>query len=214
MDIAIIGAGNVGRALASSITRAGHAVTISATNPAHARAVATATGAQPASSNREAMQGAQAVVLAIPTPALEQVLAEEGDALAGRIVIDATNRVDPTNPGKMIDGSSNAEYIQQRIPEARVVKAFNTALAARMDEPTIDGMQLDGYVASDDEAAKAQVLALVGAIGFRPIDVGQLSMARALEAMALLNITIQLQHNLPWEAGFRLVGPMGRSFAE
>ena len=98
------------------------------------------------------------------------------------------------------------------MPEARVVKAFNTALAARLEEPAVDGMQLDGYVASDDEAAKAQVLALAGAMGFRPIDVGMLSMARALEAMALVNITIQMQHSLPWQAGFRLVGPMGRTF--
>jgi len=53
-----------------------------------------------------------------------------------------------------------------------VVKAFNTALAARQADPVVDGVQLDGFVAGDDQAAKRQVLELVGSIGFRPIDAG------------------------------------------
>jgi predicted dinucleotide-binding enzyme len=88
-----------------------------------------------------------------------------------------------------------------------VVKAFNTALASRQADPVVDGVALDGYLAGDDDQAKGTVAELVDSIGFRPIDVGPLVMARALEALALLNIMLQIRNNWPWQAGFKLVGP-------
>jgi hypothetical protein len=207
MEIAIIGAGNVGRALASSSGRAGHSVTLSAATPEHAQAAAQQTGGRAADSNRSAVQAAEVVVLAVPTPALDEVLAELGDALDGKVIVDVTNRTDPNDPGAVLDGSSNAERIQGRVPGARVVKAFNTALAARQADPVVDGVRLDGFVAGDDQAAKRQVLELVGSIGFRPIDAGPLSMARALEAMATLNVMLQIWNGWPWQAGWKLAGP-------
>jgi hypothetical protein len=138
--VAIIGSGNVGKALAGSLVRAGHGVTLSASNPEHARDAATQTGGQAAESNRAAVASAEAVVLAVPYPAVDGVLAEVGDALAGKLLIDATNRVDPADPGRVLDGTSAAEQIQARVPAARVVKAFNTALAARQADPVVEGL--------------------------------------------------------------------------
>jgi NADPH-dependent F420 reductase len=207
MQVAIIGSGNVGKALAGSLTRAGHAVTLTASNPDNARAAAEQTGAGSAESNQDAIRSAEVVVLAVPYPALDAVLAEDGDALAGKVLVDTTNRVDPSDPGRVLDGSSAAEQIQARVPSARVVKAFNTALAARQADPVVDGVALDGYLAGDDDLAKRIVAELLGSIGFRPLDVGPLVMARALEAMALLNISLQIRNNWPWQAGFKLVGP-------
>jgi predicted dinucleotide-binding enzyme len=123
------------------------------------------------------------------------------------VVVDTTNRVDPSDPGSVLDGSSAAEQIQARVPSAQVIKAFNTALAARQADPVVDGVALDGYLAGDDDKAKQTVSELVGSIGFRPIDVGPLVMARALEGLALLNIMLQIRNNWPWQAGFKLVGP-------
>jgi predicted dinucleotide-binding enzyme len=71
----------------------------------------------------------------------------------------------------------------------------------------VDGVHLDGFVAGDDQAAKDTVLELIGSIGFRPIDAGPLVMARALEAMALLNVSLQISHKWPWQNGWKLVGP-------
>jgi NADPH-dependent F420 reductase len=207
MQIAIIGSGNVGKALAGSLTRAGHGVTLTASNPDNARAAAEQTGAQAADSNRQAIGAAEVVVLAVPYPAVDAVLDEAGDALAGKVLVDATNRVDPADPGSVLDGTSAAEQIQARVPAAKVVKAFNTALAARQADPVVDGVALDGYLAGDDDQAKQTVAELVGSIGFRPVDAGPLVMARALEALALLNITLQIRNNWPWQAGFKLVGP-------
>ena len=73
----------------------------------------------------------------------------------------------------------------------------------------MNGIATDGFVAGDDPAAKAAVLDLVGSIGFRPIDAGPLAMARALEAMALLIITLQIRHGWPRQNGWKLVGPPG-----
>ena len=64
-------------------------------------------------------------------------------------------------------------------------------------------------MAGDDEAAKATVLELVEAIGFNPVDAGGLAMARHLEGMAWLNISLQMKNGWSWQAGWKLVGPDG-----
>jgi 8-hydroxy-5-deazaflavin:NADPH oxidoreductase len=207
MQIAIIGSGNVGKALAGSFTRAGHDVTLTAAHPDHAKAAAEQAGANAAESNQAAVQGAEVVVLAVPYPAVDAVVADAGAALAGKVLVDATNRVDPADPGSVLDGTSGAEQLQSRLPAARVVKAFNTAFASRQADPVVDGVALDGYLAGDDEGARQTVAELLRAVGFRPVDAGPLVMARVLEGMALLNITLQIRNNWPWQAGFKLVGP-------
>ncbi len=209
MDIAIIGAGKVGRALATSALKAGHSVTVSSANGDTSAALARDLGATAAESNRAAVNGADLVVLAVPYTAIVDVLDDIGPALAGKIVVDATNPLKPDYSGLATEGTSGAEEIQARIPTARVVKAFNTAFAARQADPQIAGVHVDGFVASDDEEAKAIVLELVKGMGFHPIDAGQLTMARALEALAWLNISLQMRHGWSWQAGWKLVGPDG-----
>ena len=207
MNIAIIGAGNVGKALAGSSTKAGHSVTISAKTPEHAREAATATGSRAASSNREAAKAADLIVLAVPHGAVDGVLSELGDALKGKVLVDATNQLTPDMSGLSNWEKSAAEQIQARAPGARVVKAFNTVFASRQAQPSVEGTPLDAFVAGDDQAAKTTVLELVESIGFRPIDAGPLMMARSLEAMAFLLISLQVRHGWSWQNGWKIVGP-------
>ena len=202
--IAIIGAGNVGRALATSATRAGYHVIVSSSDPEDAQAVAAATGATVATSNREAAAAAGIVVLAVPYPALESLTSELADALTGKVVVDVTNRPIQTGP-------AIAEALQARLPEAHVVKAFNTAFASRQADPLVDGVQADAFVAGDDAAAKAAVLALAEAIGFRPIDAGGLEVAGTLEGMAWLNISLNMHNGWVWQDAWKLVGPTATS---
>ncbi len=209
MHIAIIGSGNVGKALAKAGVKAGHQVTLSATTLEHAEAAAKATGAHAARSNTDAVKNAELVIVAVPYEKLGEVFRGLGTAVDGKVVIDATNHVNVQDPGEVLGGISNAEEIQKRHPEVKVVKALNYALAARMAEPTVDGVRLDGFVAGDDQDVKDKVLEFVESIGFRPIDVGPLLMARVLEGMALLNITLQIRNEWPWQSGWKLVGPMG-----
>jgi NADPH-dependent F420 reductase len=207
MKVAIIGSGNVGKALASSGVRAGHTVTLTATSPEKAAEAAKATGAHSARSNAEAVKDADLVIVAVPYGKLGEVFRGLGTAVDGKVVVDATNHVNTQNPGEVLNATSNAEEIQKRHPKVQVVKAFNYAFASRMAEPKVDGVRLDGFVAGDDQAAKDKALEFVESIGFRPIDAGPLVMARALEGMGLLIIMLQIQHKWPWQNGWKLVGP-------
>src|SRR6267154_3646724 len=207
MKIGIIGSGNVGKALAKSGVRAGHEVMLSASDPAHATAAANETGCQAATSNLEAAKDADVVIIAVPYDKLGEVFRGLGTTVDGKVVIDATNHINVQNPAEVLGGLSNAEEIQQRHPQVRVVKAFNYSFAARMADPTVDGIRLDGFVAGDDEDAKLKALELVESIGYRPIDAGPLVMARVLEAMGLLIVTLQIRNEWPWQNGWKLVGP-------
>lgn len=207
MNVAIIGAGNVGRALAASFTREGHTVTFASRDPEHAAAAAAATGARFAKTNAEAAAAGQVVVLAIPFDSVEAVAAEIRDAVAGKPVVDATNRMSFGPNGPTIDnGESNADRLAAWLPEAHVVKAFNTLFASRQTDPIADGTQLDGFVAGDDRDAKDTVLDLVRSIGLNPVDVGPLARAQQLEQIAFLNIALNVTANGSWSSGWRLVG--------
>jgi 8-hydroxy-5-deazaflavin:NADPH oxidoreductase len=205
MNIGIIGAGNVGKALATAGVRAGHAVSITSTTAGEAERVAAEAGARAVASNRAAAADADVVVLAVPFEAVSTIVGELGSELDGKILIDVTNRFAP----EQLDGTSNAELTQQMAPNARVVKAFNTIFASRQADPVIDGIRLDGFVAGDDGAAKKKVLELVGSLGFRPIDTGPLAIARALEGMGTLNISLNATNGWPWQSGWKLLGPSG-----
>jgi 8-hydroxy-5-deazaflavin:NADPH oxidoreductase len=207
MNIAIIGSGNVGKALAKSGIGAGHSVTLSASNPDHAAEAAKASGARAAASSLEAVKDAEMVIIAVPYDKLGEVFRGLGSSVDGKIVIDATNHVDLENPAAVLSEPSNAEEIQKRHPKVRVVKAFNYAFASRMADPSVGGTRLDGFVAGDDQEAKEKVLELVRSIGFHPIDAGPLVMARVFEGMALLNVSLQIRHGWPWQNGWKLVGP-------
>lgn len=207
MKVAIIGAGNVGKALAGSAVKAGHSVAITATSAHKAEEAAKATHARAARSNQEAVKDAELVILAVPADKVDEVVGALSSDLDGKVVIDVTNRVNPQDPGKVLDGTSTAERIQRRVPKAHVMKALNYAFSVRHANPSVDGTRLDGFVAGDDKAAKEKALAFVESIGFRPVDAGPLAMSRALEGMAMLIISLQIRNGWPWQNGWKLVGP-------
>jgi hypothetical protein len=207
MDIAIIGAGNVGTALAGALARAGHRVTISARTQGHAAEAAQATGAGSANSNKEAIAAGDVVIFAVPGTSFEALVSEVGEDLAGKVVVDVSNRPTPDPSGA---GTSAAEELQASLPGASVVKAFNTAFATRQADPVVDGVSADGFVAGNDDDAKRKVLGLVESIGFRPVDAGSLAVARTLEGMAWLNISRNMQGGT-WQDAWVLLGPDSRS---
>ena len=201
MKVAIIGAGNVGKALGSSIARAGHDVTFAAKNPEHARTAAREIGAASASTSVDAVSDADVVILAVPfVGAGEQVATEIRDEVAGKTVIDVTNPLKPDYSGLATD-SSAAEEFQRLLPGASVVKAFNTIFASHQANPSRD---IDGFIAADDDKAKQRVISLVESMGFTALDVGPLSAARFLEGMALLNIGLNAQHGWSWTSSWHL----------
>lgn len=203
MRIAIIGAGNVGGGLATAAAAVGHDVTIAAAHEENAVKVAeNVAGAKAASTVAAAAQDADVVVLAVPAAAAADVLRELGEVDA--VVVDATNPLNDTFSDLTTSGTSHAEQLAAVAPGVKLVKAFNTVFASRLGNPS---QELDGFYAGDDEAAKAVVERLLTSLGFRPIDAGGLRMARALEEMAFLNITLNVCNGWSWQTGWKLAEP-------
>lgn len=209
MKVAIIGSGNVGSAVAKAAKATGHEVTVADLEGTETLAVLDRElGVVTTNSNSEAVKGSDVVVLAVPFGAVNTVVDSFANDVGDKIVLDATNPLKDDLSGLQTDGTSGAEIVQKQLPNARVVKAFNTVFAGNQAEPVVDGVQLDGFVAGDDPDAKKHVLHLLDEIGYRPIDVGPLSAARYLEGMAFLNISLNATNGWSWQSGWKLVGPL------
>ena len=207
MRIAVIGAGNVGQALAGSFTRAGHEVAVTASSPTSAAEKAPGVGARGAQSNREAAEAADVIVLAVWYAQHEAVAREIADVAGGKVVVDVSNPLTPTMDGLATEGGpSAAERLAERLPGTRVVKAFNTVFAAVQAEPGVHAIAADGFVAADDADAKRTVLKLVESIGLRPVDAGPLRHARQLEAIGYLGIALNAANGWGWNTVWKLVG--------
>lgn len=190
MKIAIIGNGNVGSALQRGLTKAGHDVE--------------AVGNEP---NRvgEAAENAEVVIIAVPFQAIDDVVRELGSAADGKVLVDVTNALTPEYQLAVGFTTSGAEQLQQKLPGAKVVKAFNTVFAQHMDSGQVKGETLTVLAAGDDASAKATVLRLAQEIGFDAVDAGGLQAARLLEPMALQNIAFGYMLGLGTDIGFKLV---------
>jgi hypothetical protein len=197
--IAILGAGNVGAALARLWSEAGHAVNV-AVREGSARKQIPGVHAGLA---KEIAGSAEIIVLAVPWASAEEALASCGD-VAGKVVIDCTNPVLPALEGlEFGTTTSAAEKLQKFAQRARVVKAFNTIGASLLGNATFNGLQADGYYCSDDDAAKTAVVPLIEAAGLRPFDAGPLRNARYLEAIAMLWIDLAVKRGRGPTFGFR-----------
>lgn len=194
--VTIVGAGNMGRAIATRLLAGGADVQIAAPTVRHATSLADelagAGGAVSGTSVEEPLSG-DVVVLATPYDAALQFAEEHAQDLAGKVLVDITNPVDWATFDRLAtpEGSSAAEEIAKRVPGASVVKAFNTTFAGTLGSGRVDGQPLDVLLAGDDEEAKASVAKLVEAGGMRPVDVGPLRRARQLEHLGFLHMVMQ-----------------------
>ena len=191
MKIAIVGKGSVGSALEAGLSRIGHDV----------HAVGRAESAV-----KEAAKAAEVIILAVPFAEVSNVAGQIQEGSAGKIVIDVTNALTATME-LAVDTSvtSGAEELQRKLPHAAVVKAFNTAFATAMATGQINGEQLAGFVAGDNDEAKVKVLSLLQALGFDPVDAGPLANARLLEPLALLNIKLGFVQGYGPNSGFKFI---------
>ena len=176
MDVTIIGTGNMARGIATRALAGGHAVTLVGTSADKADALAAELeGDVRAGRSGDALSG-DVVVLAVWYQAVDDVLATYGDQLAGRVVVSITNPVDPETYAPLsVEEGSVAQHIAASVPEAKVVKAFNTTFAGTLVEGAVAGQPLDVFLAGDDEAAKDTVKQLARDGGLRPVDVGPLA---------------------------------------
>lgn len=159
------------------------------------------------SSERSAEVRGDIVVLAVPYPAIAQIAADYGDKLAGKIVVDITNPLDFATFDALVvpAGSSATAELQQTLPSAKVVKAFNTNFAATLAAGEVGQTATTVLIAGDDEGAKTALADAITAGGLRAIDAGSLKRAHELESIGFLQLTLAAQEKVAWTAGFAVV---------
>ncbi len=189
MNIAIIGSGNIGSGLAKTFAQTAHNVIVTSRNQDSARAVAEqlAKDNVKADSIADAVNAAEVIILATPYDAVASLVELD---FSGKVVIDVTNPVKADFSGLSVGfDTSAAEEIQKLLPNATVVKAFNTVFAQVYQQGLQFGEhKAQAFVAGDDDAAKQKVLSLANEAGFEGVDAGALSNARYLEPLAYMNI--------------------------
>ncbi|RZS77559.1 hypothetical protein EV189_3993 [Motilibacter rhizosphaerae] len=207
MKIAVIGAGNVGSALATRFNELGHEVVLAASSPSSPRlASAAATSGAATATVVDAVTAADLAVLAVPFGAVGDVLTDDVQAaLAGKVLVDATNPLTADYMGLTVGHTTSAgEQVAERLPDTHVVKAFNTVFAATLATPVLgDAAQLLP-VAGDDQDAKQLVIGLGQELGFDAVDAGPLSNARYLEPAVELLIQLAYGQGLGEKIGLHL----------
>jgi predicted dinucleotide-binding enzyme len=144
------------------------------------------------------------VILAVPFPAIDEVVAAYGEQLAGKTVVDISNPLNFETLDSLVvaDGSSAAAQIQAKLPGSKVLKAFNTNLVATLVSKQVGGLPTTVLIAGDDDEAKRALADAVRAGGLAAIDAGSLSRAHELEAIGFLQLTLAIGDKLPWTGGF------------
>lgn len=209
MMIAIIGSGHVGKALATRWAAQGHQVIFGSRDPKGEKmqAILHEIGANVhAGPIHLATVNADVVVLATPWgEATEHAIREAGD-LSGKIVVDATNPLNPGLQGLALGHNTSAgEQVAAWAANARVVKAFNMTGAGNMLDPNYNGQAATLFICSDADEAKRVVAGLAGEIGFDVVDVGPLRLARELEPLAMLWVHLAYVQGLGPNIAFKLL---------
>ena len=157
--LSILGTGNMGQAIAAVAGKGGHTVQLLGQD------------------DIDSPVTGEIVVLAVPYPAIADVIAERGESLAGKIVVDITNPLNfETFDGLVVPAdSSAAAEIAAALPESRVLKAFNTTFAATLSAGTVGPLTTTVLIAGDDADAKATVTRLFDEIGYDTLDLGPLA---------------------------------------
>ena len=189
-SISIIGLGTYARAIGTRAIEGGHAVEVIGRDGAKAKDLADELGGGATAGTFGTAPAGDIVILAVPYASAAQVLAQYGDALAGKVIIDISNTFNADATGLVTpDGSSGAQEIAKAAPAgAHVVKAFNTLPSDVLSASPAEGHPLDVFIAGDDAQAKADVSTFIESLGMRPLDTGPLPMARALENATLLHL--------------------------
>jgi len=161
--IAVIGTGRIGGTIGRAFARAGHEVVFGSRSPGSDE-VSQGTAARVADVTA-ALDAADVVALALPGPAVDGLLDEHAGALAGRLILDCANRVGGPGPANSHDA------ISSKVSGARYARVFNSLGAENLADPQYDDGPADMFFSAPDDD-RATVEHLIGAVGLRPVYVG------------------------------------------
>jgi len=209
--VGVLGSGDVGRVLAAGLAHHGIEAVLGTrrTDDSDLTAWSSATGI-PIVTFAEATAFGDTVILAVrgADHAVGGVLDGAGgpSAFAGKVVIDVTNPLVFGEGGPSLESTevSGGEALQQRLPDANVVKAFNTVGNTLMVDPQLPGGPPVMFIAGDDEEAVAQVGAILEAFGWRWLNVGGIERSRELESLCILWVAIGARSG-SWSHAFTML---------
>lgn len=189
-SISLIGTGNMARTIGTLAVAGGNTVEVMGRDQAKADDLAKALGGGATAGEWGAVPAGDIVVTALLADGVVPVVAEYGDALAGKVIVDISNPFNATADGLAHrEETSIAQEAAKVAPAgASVVKAFNTVFRNVLEKG-----RPDVFIAGDDARAKAGVAAFIESLGLRPLDVGGLKMAHWLEGMGV--VTMGLARN-------------------
>lgn len=189
MKVLVIGAGNMGSAFVKQLSAAGHDVSVTARDASKAATLASQYPGVQAVASANAAEGKDIIVLATGFADAVSALQSVGN-LQDKVVVDITNPLTADYMGLTVGHSTSAsEEIAKAVPQATLVKAFNTLFAQVLSQgATLDGGKLTVFYAGDSDSAKQSVKTLAESMGFATADAGGLKNARYLEPLAGLNI--------------------------
>jgi NADPH-dependent F420 reductase len=212
--IAIIGAsGSMGSAISKSLSKGNYRLLLSSNDRANVDSLIKDITNSNSSADIEAIDfskdatwQADIIISAVPFQAEKEVAAMIKEVANQKIVISIANPLNDAYDGLVTaPDTSAAEELQKLLPNAKVVKAFNTTFAADFTTPVIDGKQVDSFLAGNDDEAVETVSELVRTAGFNPIAAGKLSVSRILENMQFLLIQLGMKYNYNWLAGWKIL---------
>jgi 8-hydroxy-5-deazaflavin:NADPH oxidoreductase len=213
MKVGILGSGVVGQALGAGFLKYGHEVTMGTRNP-NSEEVRTWLSVQPKASAgtfADAARFGDVVVLAVLGRAVAQVIQLAGaDNFGGKTIIDTTNPIADAPPVNGVlafttgPNESLAEKIQALLPQAYVVKAFNSVGNAQMVNPHYQQGTPTMFLCGDNNSAKAQVIGIIQQFGWEPFDCGGIIAARAIEPLCMLWCIPGFLRN-QWTHAFKLL---------
>jgi NADPH-dependent F420 reductase len=212
--VAVIGAsGNMGSALARSLSKGNYRILLCSSETEAIQSLLNeiknnrfAADIEAVDDNIEACWEADVVILAVPYAAEKRVAETIRSVVNQKVVISVSNPLNEQCDGLLTQpGISAAEELQKELPNAKVVKAFNTVFASDFDQPVIQEQRLDCFIAGDDEDALEIVCDLVKAAGFNPVIAGDLSVSGTLESMQLLLIQLVMQSKDKRMTGWKIL---------
>jgi predicted dinucleotide-binding enzyme len=192
-NISIIGTGNMASTIATLAVAGGNTVEVIGRDQSKAAELAKTVGGSTTTGEFGAVPAGDIVIVALGYANVVPVVAQYGNALAGKVIVDICNPVNSAADGLATpDGTSSAREVAGAAPaSASVVKAFNTTFGAVLAK----GQPLDVFIAGDDARAKAHVAEFIDSLKLRPLDVGGLNMAHYLEGTGLVMIGLA-QHGV------------------
>jgi 8-hydroxy-5-deazaflavin:NADPH oxidoreductase len=211
--VAVLGTGAVGRRLAAGFNGRGHEVMIGSRDPEKSdlREWLSDEGAGvQAATFREAAEHGELLVLAVLGDAAQDVIAQAGaENFGGKVVIDAMNPLDFSGgfpPKLSISGEDSlGERVQRALPDAKVVKAFNTIGNQYFVDPEFSEGSPTMLIAGDDDGAKRLVSDLLADFGWSDtFDIGGIEGSRELEAICIAWVKIGGARG-SWDHGFKLL---------